>query len=92
MCDIVYWHAVHVCFWFGGVRTKHRSGIPKLLYLGTNRGYVMPIELCLTILKAIQSHYKERNLKAELAAEITQKLIPICNDIESGKYDIGGEE
>ena len=52
----------------------------------------MPIELCLTILKAIQSHYKERNLKAELAAEITQKLIPICNDIENGKYDIGDSE
>lgn len=52
----------------------------------------MPIELCLTILKAIQQHYKGCNLKAELAAEITQKLIPICNDIENGKYDIKGDD
>lgn len=52
----------------------------------------MPIELCLDVLKAFQKQYRNKEFTADLAVSITNALIPICNDIENGKYDLKGAE
>ena len=48
----------------------------------------MPFELYTEIIDLFIKYYKKKNLKVDLACDITNALIPICKDIENGKYDI----
>ena len=50
----------------------------------------MPFELYTEIIDLFIKQYKKRNLKADLVCDIINVLVPICKDIESGKYDIKG--
>ena len=52
----------------------------------------MPFELYTEIIDSFIKCYKKRNLKATLVFDITNALIPICKDIEKGKYDMQKEQ
>ena len=52
----------------------------------------MPFELYTKIIDLFIKYYKKRDLTADAACAIVNALIPICKDIEKGKYDIKKEQ
>lgn len=55
----------------------------------------MPIELYLKISKVLLDHYDrhgKHNLSAKLCEDVINALLPICQDIVDGKYDIKPKE
>ena len=52
----------------------------------------MPFELYTKIIDLFIKYYKKKDLKVDVACVIVNALIPICKDIENGKYDIKKEQ
>lgn len=48
----------------------------------------MPVELYLKVSKVFIDYYKNRPMSAELLCDLTAALIPICDKIKEGEYDI----
>lgn len=51
----------------------------------------MPIELYLKISKVLLDFYvkdRRKNLSSKVCEDLINALLPICQDIEDGKYDI----
>ena len=55
----------------------------------------MPIDLYLKISKVLLDFYckdRRKDLSSDLCVDFINALIPICKDIENGKYDIKKEQ
>lgn len=50
----------------------------------------MPVNLYLKAVKVFLDYYKTHKLSSDLCNDIIIALGPICEKIESGKYDMGG--
>ena len=48
----------------------------------------MPVQLYLQIMKVFTNFYKTKKLSARLCCDVTNALIPICEKIDQGEYDI----
>lgn len=53
----------------------------------------MPVELYLKVMKVFTDYYKShKKISARLCCDVTNALIPICEKIDQGEYDIKDEK
>lgn len=48
----------------------------------------MPFKLYVKLIDVFIKFYHDKQLNSDMAVAIANALIPICNDIENGKYDL----